>query len=170
MFVEFCDHDLGNSTFSWRNEPTAAVRSSHSTASNGCTPGRVKRRRTLKASAGRCDCVSVVCGDMFSMVLAISLGTDLCGGHQPSGKSLGGGLCTSSRTERRCGSGREGRVGVGRFSPAYSIETGVPEPLESAAIWGLQRPSRSQSVKSVQVVRVRKVNSRQAASTLGLRR
>src|ERR671921_2819670 len=33
MFVAFCDHDFGNSTFSWRKEPTAAVRSSHSTAS-----------------------------------------------------------------------------------------------------------------------------------------
>ena len=33
MLVEFCDHDFGNSTSSWRNEPTAAVRSSHSTAS-----------------------------------------------------------------------------------------------------------------------------------------
>ena len=35
MFVAFCDHDFGNSTSSWRKEPTAAVRSSHSTASNG---------------------------------------------------------------------------------------------------------------------------------------
>src|SRR3954453_14113559 len=77
MFVEFCDHDFGNSTFSCRKEPTAAVRSSHSTASNGCTPGRVNRRRTLKASVGRCDFVSVVCGVVCSILLAISLGTDL---------------------------------------------------------------------------------------------
>src|SRR3954464_11436686 len=88
MFVEFCDQAFGNSTFSCRKEPTAAVRSSHSTASNGCTPGRVKTRRTLKASAARCDCVSVVCGDVCSMVLAISLGTDLNLG--------GGGCCTSA--------------------------------------------------------------------------
>src|SRR5262249_54098045 len=39
MFVAFCDHDFGNSTFSCLNDPTAAVRVSHSTASNGCTPG-----------------------------------------------------------------------------------------------------------------------------------
>src|SRR3954447_4392399 len=91
MFVEFCDHDFGNSTFSCRKEPTAAVRSSHSTASNGCTPGRVNRRRTLKASAGRCDFVSVVCGVVCSILVAISLGTNLKlgpGGGKPSGKSL----------------------------------------------------------------------------------
>src|SRR3954466_12125909 len=33
MLVAFCDQDFGNSTSSWRKEPTAAVRSSHSTAS-----------------------------------------------------------------------------------------------------------------------------------------
>src|SRR4029078_9515458 len=96
MFVEFCDRDFGHSTYSCLNEPTAAVRSSHSTASNGCTPGRVNRRRTLKASAARCDFVSVVCGDVCSMVLAISLGTDL--------NLWGGGCCASARTEPgRCG-------------------------------------------------------------------
>ena len=42
--LEFCDQVAGNSTPSWRNEPTAAVRVSHSTVSNGCTPGWVKRR------------------------------------------------------------------------------------------------------------------------------
>src|SRR3954465_11929716 len=70
MLVEFCDHDFGNSTSSWRKEPTAAVRVSHSTVSNGCTPGRVNRRRTLKASAGLRGGVSVVCGVACSMVLA----------------------------------------------------------------------------------------------------
>ena len=35
MLVAFCDHVAGNSTPSWRNEPTAAVRVSHSTLSNG---------------------------------------------------------------------------------------------------------------------------------------
>src|SRR5215210_248957 len=44
MFVEFCDQVAGNSTPSWRKDPTAAVRSSHSTVSNGWTPGCVKRR------------------------------------------------------------------------------------------------------------------------------
>ncbi len=52
MFVAFCDHVLGNSTSSCRNEPTAAVRISHSTVSNGCTPGRVNRRRTLDGLTG----------------------------------------------------------------------------------------------------------------------
>src|SRR3954447_21198010 len=75
MFVAFCDHDFGNSTSSWRKEPTAAVRDSHSTVSNGCTPGRVNRRRTLRAAAGRAVWVSVDCGVVCSMVLAISLGT-----------------------------------------------------------------------------------------------
>src|SRR3954463_2367054 len=46
MLVAFCDQLFGNSTSSWRKDPTDAVRSSHSTVSNGCTPGSVKRRRT----------------------------------------------------------------------------------------------------------------------------
>src|ERR687883_336701 len=75
MLVAFCDHDFGNSTSSWRKEPTAAVRDSHSTVSNGCTPGRVNRRRTLRACAGLEGWVSVVCGVVCSMVLAISLGS-----------------------------------------------------------------------------------------------
>jgi hypothetical protein len=50
MFVAFCDHVAGNSTPSWRKDPTAAVRSSHCTVSKGCTPGVVKRRRTRRAS------------------------------------------------------------------------------------------------------------------------
>src|SRR3954451_19057124 len=108
MFVAFCDHDLGNSTFSCRKEPTAAVRSSHSTASNGCTPGRVNRRRTLRASGARCDFVSVVCGDVCSMVLCHlprhgpKAGGP--GGGTPPVRFWGGGCCTSARTEpERCG-------------------------------------------------------------------
>ncbi len=62
MFVAFCDHVDGNSTSSCRNEPTAAVRVSHSTVSNGCTPAWVKRRRTVRASPERGSLVSVVCG------------------------------------------------------------------------------------------------------------
>jgi hypothetical protein len=62
MFVAFCDHVAGNSTSSWRNEPTAAVRDSHSTMSNGCTPACVNRRRTVRASPERGSLVSVVCG------------------------------------------------------------------------------------------------------------
>ena len=52
----------GNSTSSWRNEPTAAVRLSHSTVSKGCTPACVNSRRTVRASPGRGSLVSVVCG------------------------------------------------------------------------------------------------------------
>jgi hypothetical protein len=44
MFVAFCDHVAGNSTSACSNEtlspkPIRASRSSHSTESNGCTPG-----------------------------------------------------------------------------------------------------------------------------------
>src|SRR3954465_285302 len=51
MLVEFCDQLAGNSTSSWRKDPTAAVRSSHSTVSNGWTPGVVKTRLIRSASA-----------------------------------------------------------------------------------------------------------------------
>src|SRR3954447_18848515 len=67
MLVAFCDQVLGNSTSSWRKEPTAAVRSSHSTASKGCTPGRVNRRRTVNASAACEPFVRVACGVPCSM-------------------------------------------------------------------------------------------------------
>src|SRR5215208_7577360 len=62
MFVAFCDHVAGNSTFSCLNEPTAAVRGSQSTVSKGCTPACVNRRRTVRASPERGSLVSVVCG------------------------------------------------------------------------------------------------------------
>src|SRR3954454_21729178 len=67
MLVAFCDQVLGNSTSSCRKEPTAAVRSSHSTASKGCTPGRVNRRRTVNASAACEPFVRVACGVPCSM-------------------------------------------------------------------------------------------------------
>src|SRR3954453_19088121 len=60
MFVAFCDHVFGNSTSSWRKEPTEASRSSHSTVSKGWTPGLVKRRRMRRASPVAVG-VSVVC-------------------------------------------------------------------------------------------------------------
>ena len=44
MLVAFCDQLLGNSTCSCLKPPTAAVRDSHSTSSNGCVPAVVKRR------------------------------------------------------------------------------------------------------------------------------
>src|SRR3954469_20954873 len=50
MLVAFWDQLFGNSTSSCRKEPTAAVRSSHSTVSNGWTPGLVKSRRIRRAS------------------------------------------------------------------------------------------------------------------------
>jgi hypothetical protein len=54
MFVAFCDHERGNSTSGCSNAtlppwPMRASRSSHSTVSNGWTPGLVKMRRMLSA-------------------------------------------------------------------------------------------------------------------------
>src|SRR3954454_18837347 len=98
MLVAFCDHDFGNSTSSWWNEPTAAVRDSHSTLSNGCTPGRVNRRRTLRASAGLAGCVSVVCGVVCSILLAISLG-DLPGKQALPDESLCPGRAPAPRVK-----------------------------------------------------------------------
>ena len=45
MLVAFCDQVAGNSTSSCTKPPTAAVRDSHSTSSNGLTPGVENRRR-----------------------------------------------------------------------------------------------------------------------------
>src|SRR3954470_13980192 len=55
MFVEFCDQDFGNSTPRCSNagfsgSPMTASRISHSIASNGLTPGSVKRLPTLTPS------------------------------------------------------------------------------------------------------------------------
>jgi hypothetical protein len=61
MFVAFCDQVFGNSTPSWWNVPTEALRSSQSTVSNGWTPGSVKTRRIRRASPATVG-VSVVCG------------------------------------------------------------------------------------------------------------
>src|SRR3954447_2615825 len=47
MLVAFCDQLFGNSTPGCSNEPTDASRISHSTASNGCTPGSVNRLSTV---------------------------------------------------------------------------------------------------------------------------
>src|SRR3954464_12228430 len=100
MLVAFCDQVLGNSTSSCRKEPTAAVRSSHSTASKGWTPGRVNRRRTVKASAGRDVVSSVGCGVVCSISVRSpfsvpTLGTDLKSGpgrlHPSSDRTLSGG-------------------------------------------------------------------------------
>src|SRR3954471_3552753 len=63
MFVAFCDHVAGNSTSSCSNtEPIRASRRSHSTVSNGCTPGRVNRRRTVSASPVRDSVLRAVWG------------------------------------------------------------------------------------------------------------
>ena len=67
MFVAFCDHDFGNSTFFCSNAtlspwPMRASRVSHSTCSKGCTPGCVNSRWTLSASPIRGSVVRAVCG------------------------------------------------------------------------------------------------------------
>ena len=76
MFVEFCDQVAGNSTPSWRKEPTAAVRVSHSTVSNGCTPGWVKRRWMRIASPETTP--SVVRGDCVGGVMLLLQDTGVC--------------------------------------------------------------------------------------------
>ena len=67
MLVAFCDHVVGNSTSVCSNAtlppwPMRASRSSHSTVSNGWTPGVVKRRRTDSALVAWTSCASAVCG------------------------------------------------------------------------------------------------------------
>ena len=71
MFVAFCDHDAGNSTSVCSKEtvppwPMRASRSSHSTVSNGCTPGCVKKRLSRSASPVEASIVVVTC-ELFSM-------------------------------------------------------------------------------------------------------
>src|SRR3954467_11220796 len=96
MFVAFCDHDFGNSTFSCLKDPTAAVRVSHSTLSNGWIPGLVNRRRTLRASPARGSCVSVVCGVVCSIVKSPFRGAT------PAPAPVGGGAEDVTRPGRNC--------------------------------------------------------------------
>src|SRR4051812_19694922 len=86
MLVAFWLQDFGNSTSSWRKEPTAAVRDSHSAVSYGGTPGRVNSRRTLRASAARAGCVSVVCGVVCSILRRLPSGADPRHGPQICGR------------------------------------------------------------------------------------
>ena len=102
MFVAFCDHVDGNSTSSWRNEPTAAVRVSHSTVSNGCTPAWVNRRRTVRASPERGSFVSVVCGVCCSIWKLPFLRGPLAVRRN----SVGRRVSRSPRTDRRSLGGR----------------------------------------------------------------
>src|SRR4051812_11495106 len=146
MFVAFCDHDFGNSTSSWRKEPTAAVRDSHSTVSNGCTPGRVNRRRTLKAAAGRAVWVSVDCGVVCSMVLAISLGT--VWGSAPQVNLWVRGTAAPDETWAADYAPRLGRNGgggaVGRAAPlsgTKSLQSPALGAGESASILSDRRPA-----------------------------
>ena len=90
MFVEFCDQVAGNSTPSWRKEPTAAVRDSHSTVSNGCTPGWVKRRWMRIASPETTP--SVVRGDCVGGVMLLLQDTGVC-------RSNGGAGCARRAAE-----------------------------------------------------------------------
>jgi hypothetical protein len=67
MFVAFCDHDFGNSTFFCSNAtlspwPMRASRVSHSTCSKGWTPGCVNSRWTLNASPMRGAVLRAVSG------------------------------------------------------------------------------------------------------------
>src|SRR5918994_3074939 len=90
MLVEFCDQLLGNSTPFCSNAtrspcPIFASRISHSTSSNGCTPGLVNRRRTDRASPLFRDAGSMVVCGVCSMVLppndaAPQRLENLCGG------------------------------------------------------------------------------------------
>src|SRR3954452_5475667 len=68
MFVAFCDQVVGNSTSSCSNLPTDAVRSSHSTVSNGSCPGVVNLRSILSPVAP----VLAVTVRVFSLALRVS--------------------------------------------------------------------------------------------------
>ena len=76
MLVAFCDHVFGNSTSSCSKAtrspwPMRASRSSHSTVSNGWTPGVVNRRPTDSAFPAWLSCANAVCGES-SIVLCSS--------------------------------------------------------------------------------------------------
>src|ERR1044071_3071556 len=76
MFVALCDQLLGNSTFSCSNAmrspwPMRASRVSHSTLSNGWTPGVVKYRLMDSARPGWTSSVSAVCA-VYSMKAILS--------------------------------------------------------------------------------------------------
>src|SRR6476646_1424679 len=76
MLVAFCDQLFGNSTSSCSNAmrspwPMRASRVSHSTVSNGCTPGVVKYRLMDSALPGWTSSVRAVCA-VYSMKAILS--------------------------------------------------------------------------------------------------
>src|SRR3954471_4959360 len=103
MFVAFCDQVVGNSTFSCSNLPTEAVRSSHSTVSNGCWPGVVNLRSILSPVAP----VLAVTVRGLSLALRVSgmraprsIGLLFCsppltsGGKTDAGRGIGRNVCS----------------------------------------------------------------------------
>src|SRR4051812_46688809 len=68
MFVAFCDQVFGNSTSACSNLPTDAVRSSHSTVSNGSCPAVVNLRSILSPVAP----ALAVTLRVFSLALRVS--------------------------------------------------------------------------------------------------
>src|SRR3954452_1119443 len=68
MFVAFCDQVFGNSTSACSNLPTDALRSSHSTVSNGSCPGVVNLRSILSPVAP----ALAVTLRVFSLALRVS--------------------------------------------------------------------------------------------------
>ena len=67
MFVAFCDHVAGNSTSSWRNEPTAAVRALPLDGLERMHAGLREQAPHGQGLAGAGSFVSVVCGVCCSM-------------------------------------------------------------------------------------------------------
>src|SRR6476469_784724 len=114
MLVEFCDQVAGNSTPSWRKEPTAAVRVSQSTVSNGCTPGWVKRRWMRIASPETTP--SVVRGDCVGGVMLLLQDTGVC-------RSNGGVGCAHGAAEIAHVAGLFALPGLG---PEITRPVGVP--------------------------------------------
>src|SRR4051812_45123717 len=107
MLVAFCDQVVGNSTFSCSNLPTEAVRSCHSTVSNGSWLGVVNLRSILSPVAP----ALAVTLRVFSLALRVS------GMRAPRSVGLlfsSPSLTSGGKTDTGGGGGRNGGVAVER--------------------------------------------------------
>src|SRR3954451_5110286 len=111
MFVAFCDQVVGNSTFSCSNLPTEAVRSCHSTVSNGSWLGVVNLRSILSPVAP----ALAVTLRVFSLALRVS------GMRAPRSVGLLFGtpsLTSGGKTDTGVGVGWNGRPAEGQLVDA----------------------------------------------------
>src|SRR5436305_238820 len=156
MFVAFCDHAFGNSTSFCSKAtlppwPMSASRVSHSTLSNGWTPGLVKNLRIVSAWPSRGSWFSTRL--VWGVVLTVALLTSFWGADFRSLRALrrdfGGNteVSASHRTERSWE--RSG----GPFSTLLRI--GVVAVVN-------YRPRRTQSANSDQVFPARQPASAMA--------